>query len=130
MKLTKTADFAIRVLIHLSKEPEKVHHMSVLSKKLMIPYHNLTKLIQTLSKAQFILTKKGKGGGIKLSVAADKLNLKMIIDLIDGPTVLSDCQRNESLCGLSTTCKLKSTFNDIQNKINILLSDVTLNQLI
>ena len=130
MKLTKTADFAIRLLIHLSKNPTQVHHMAVMSKQLMIPYHNLTKLIQTLSKAQFIITKKGKGGGVRLALPADQLDLKMIIDLIDGPTVLSECQQDTSLCALSNNCKLKSKFTEIQNKINTIMSDVKLTELV
>jgi Rrf2 family nitric oxide-sensitive transcriptional repressor len=128
MKLTKSTDFAMRILIYLA-EQEGLSTMPVLSETLRIPYNNLTKLIQALAKAGIIHTKKGKNGGIRLLKKPDDITLRMIVDLIDGPTVLSDCQKTPELCMLSQDCKLKNVFRKLQDDINHLMEDITIAQL-
>lgn len=128
MKLTRTTDFAIRVLTYLARE-KNGSTMPVLSERLGIPYNNLTKIVLVLSKAGLISTKKGKFGGIQLLKAADNITLKEVVDLIDGPTVLSECLNGKAGCGLDSSCKIKSAFSRIQSRINDLMSDVTIQQL-
>lgn len=128
MKLTKSTDFAMRILIYLAGQ-EGLSTMPVLSESLRIPYNNLTKLIQALAKANIIHTKKGKHGGIRLLKKPEDITLKMIVDLIDGPTVLSDCQKTPELCTLSQDCKLKTVFRNLQDNINTLMDDITIAQL-
>jgi len=129
MKLTKSTDFAMRILIYLAKQ-EGLSTMPVIAKKLNIPYNNLTKLIQAMAKSQLILTKKGKSGGIRLLMSAEDISLKKVVDLIDGPTVLSDCQKMPELCALSNDCKLKTVFHNLQTKINTLMDDVKIAALV
>ena len=129
MKLTKSADFAIRIVIYLAKTGESIT-MPVLSETLMIPYHNLTKLVQALSKHEIVITQKGKHGGVSLSKRPESVSIKDIIEIIDGPTMLSDCLKHDDLCKLSGICKLKGVFSQLQQKINDLMDDVKISQLI
>ncbi len=128
MKLTKTTDFAVRILVYLHQK-EGLSTMNEIAENTNIAYNNLTKLIQKLSKSGIIYTKKGKFGGIRLLKKPKDISLKTIIDLIDGPTTLSECQKNPELCKLSHACKLKSVFHDLQSKIDTLFESVTLDQL-
>lgn len=129
MKLTKSTDFALRILIYLAKQ-KNFSTMPVISKKLDIPYNHLTKLVQNLSKSSLIHTKKGKTGGVQLLMPAKEISLKKVIDLIDGPTILSDCQKTPELCTLSKDCKLKTVFHHLQTKINTLMDDVKIAELV
>ena len=129
MKLTKTTDFALRLLIHLASEQE-TRTKPVVSKELGISYYNLSKIVQTLAKAQMIHTKQGKNGGIRLLKKADDISLKEVIDVIDGPTNLSDCLTDVIDCKLICSCKLKHVFGDIQNRINDMFEEVTIAQMV
>jgi Rrf2 family transcriptional regulator, nitric oxide-sensitive transcriptional repressor len=129
MKLTKTTDFGMRILIYLAKQNE-LATMPVISETLSIPYNNLTKLTQNLAKAGIIHTKKGKSGGIKLLMKPEDITLKIVVDLIDGPTTLSDCQKSDTLCTLSCDCKLKDALSSLQKNINNLMTDITVKQLL
>lgn len=128
MKLTKTTDCAIRILMYLSGKKE-LATMPEIASNCLIPYNNLTKIIQKLSKSGYIHTKKGKNGGITLIKSADEISLKNIIDLIDGKTTLSECQKSPELCKLSEECKLKSVLYNLQEKIDALFDSVTIKQL-
>ena len=125
MRITKSADFAMRVVLFLSNE-KCPHTMPQLAEILKIPYNNLSKLIQALSKAGIVQTKQGKNGGVQLLKSPEEISLKTVLDVIDGPTRLSDCLVESKSCTLSCTCKLKNKLNEIQTQIDALLEGATL----
>lgn len=130
MKLTKSTDFALRLTIFLSKQTCN-QTMPNIASTLAIPYHNLTKIVQQLSRAGYIETQQGKNGGIKLAKESHKISLKNIIDIINGPTELSSCLgHKESDCPLVYNCKLKETFSTLQVKINALFEEITIGEII
>ncbi|MCP4481615.1 MAG: Rrf2 family transcriptional regulator [bacterium] len=129
MRLTKSTDAAIRILIFLTKN-EGVTITRSISSELGIPYHNLTKIIQKLAKKQLLQTKKSKYGGIQLLKPANKINLREVVDLIDGPTILSECQEEPTVCVESSKCKLKVSFNDLQSKINDFLENIKIKDML
>jgi Rrf2 family protein len=128
MKITKSADFAIRLILFLAIE-NKPQTMPKIAEILYIPYNNLSKLVQALSKAGVIQTKQGKNGGIQLLKSPEDISLKTIIDVIDGPTRLSDCLADTRFCALTQTCKLKGVLHDLQHKIDDLLSEVSISKI-
>jgi Rrf2 family nitric oxide-sensitive transcriptional repressor len=129
MKLTKSTDFAMRMLIELAKS-EKVHTLEYLSHHLGVSYNNLTKIAQMLSKSGIIITQKGKHGGVKLLKDPAIVSLRQVVDVIDGPTLLSECQKDSELCSLSTHCKLKLQLSKLQTTINNSMEDITLDVLV
>ncbi len=129
MKLTKSTDFALRVLIYLAQS-EKPMTMPVLSDKLGVSYHHLCKLIQTMHKAGIVQTQQGKNGGVWLMRKADVISVKDVIDVIDGPTRMVECLDGSSDCVLLNGCKLKTVFGQLQNQINTMLDGVKLSQMV
>lgn len=129
MKLTRSADFALRIVIHLAGEESST--MPELSRNLQVPYNNLSKIVQTLAKGGILETRQGKHGGVRLNADAGSISLKNIIDLIDGPTKLSGCLVNDhDNCVLLHGCKLKSVFSKLQSDINTLFENVKIAELV
>ena len=128
MKMTRSADFAMRIVLFLAVE-DKSYTMPELADKLVIPYNNLSKLVQYLAKASIVQTKQGKHGGVKLLKSTSDISLKNIVDVIDGPTRLSDCLADSQACALTQTCKLKGVLQNLQNKIDNLLQEVTIEKI-
>lgn len=128
MKLTKSTDYALRLIIHLAKT-EQPETMPTLSKKLCISYNHLSKLVQKLTKAGYLKTYQGKFGGVGIVPEKD-ISLKNIIDIIDGPTILTECHSPTSSCGLLGDCHLKDVMGQIQAKIDALFEDVKIRDLI
>lgn len=128
MRITRSADFAVRIVLFLGVEG-KPYTMPELADKLFIPYNNLSKLVQYLAKAGILQTKQGKKGGVQLLKPMADISLKNVIDVIDGPTRLSDCLADPRFCSLTQVCKLKNVLSDLQNKIDILLDDISIKQI-
>lgn len=129
MRLTKSADFALRLVVRLASD-KAPHTMLDLSKTLDIPFHNLSKLVQALSKAGVIQTRQGKHGGVHLLKPPEEISLKTVIDVIDGPTRLSECLSKNATCSVSEGCKIKDKFAQIQHQIDTLFDEVKIAEMV
>ena len=125
MKLTKSADYAMRLLLHLAKT-NNAETMPNLSEKLYVSYNNIVKLVQKLNKGGLVCTIQGKLGGVLLALPAKDITLKQVIDIIDGPTQLVECASQKTSCELVGCCELQGVFDSLQSKINDHLQSVNL----
>ena len=124
MKLSKTADYALRLISYLA-EHKDLKSTPEIGKLLHVSYNNMIKLVQKLSKVGLISTKQGKYGGIFLQRAPKDISIKEVIEAIEGPMSLSDCENPEK-CHLYETCDLRFAFDDIQDNINTQLAAVSI----
>ena len=129
IKVSRSADMAIRMLVYLASEG-RPYTMPVLSEKLGIPYHNLTKLVQSLSRNGIVQTRQGKVGGISLISDPKTTSLRQVVDVIDGPARLAECLTVEGDCPVECGCKLKKVFSKLQTSIESMFEDVKLSQLV
>lgn len=129
MKLTKSTDFALRLLTHLSFA-NKDNSTPVLAEQLHIPYNHLTKLVQGLTKVGFLQTKRGKNGGVSLNVSPEKITLKAVINVTEGQTKLVECFEPLNTCDFENSCHIKSGIFSVQEKIDQLFESVSLQDLI
>lgn len=125
MKLTKSTDFALRLLVHLSME-EKHHRTPALADLLDIPYNHLTKLVQALTKSGFVQTKQGKYGGVLLRKKPKDISLKDVVYVTEGPTQLVECVNDKNACTLFHACQLKTGIIDVQNRLDALFESISL----
>lgn len=103
MKLTRASDYSIRLLIHLASQEGGVTSEE-LSRRLDIPFNHLSKLVQALARRGYLVTRKGKGGGLKLALHPRKINVADVIEMHEGPFVLNDCLLNRKNCRFSGNC--------------------------
>ena len=81
MKLvTKNIYYAIRSLLYIAQDRQKVVSVSDLVKKLNMHRAFLRRILQILSKHKILRSIKGKGGGFVLDIHPSKL---LVIDIIE-----------------------------------------------
>ena len=125
MIINRGSDFAIRLLIHLAAEGREMTSGEA-AKKVDVPLNHLAKLVQILSKKGFIITRKGKGGGLKLAKAPGKINLAEVIEAVEGPIALSNCVFNRKCCRFSGKCKVRECLGTVQAKVHDMLAAKTI----
>ena len=128
MKITRAADYAIRLLAHLAAG-EVETTSSELSQELGVPFTHLAKLVPTLSRHGFLFTKKGKGGGLRLALDPKKINLVQVIEAVEGPLVISDCIHNDASCKFSNKCKVRKCFSIVRQKMRQVLEETFISDL-
>ena len=70
MQLSKFTDYAFRVLMYVSRHQDELHTIAGLAEKLNVSQNHLVKVVHFMAKQHWLITMRGKGGGIKVSAAA------------------------------------------------------------
>lgn len=106
MQLTKHTDYAFRVLIYLAlNPPEQLATIQEISDYFDISRSHMMKIVQKLANAGFILSIRGKQGGIRLGKSGEEINLRAIVELMEATLKPVDCTSQP--CRLNPGCALK-----------------------
>ncbi len=84
MKISKKCEYALRFLIYLMINEDKILSLKTIANKFEIPFKFLTLIVIDLKKNGMVESVKGPGGGFYLSELAAESSLKKIIEIIDG----------------------------------------------
>lgn len=118
MQLNKFTDLGIRVLLLLSSKPEETLTISQLADTLQASKNHLMKVVHFLSKQQWLITIRGKYGGVKLALPLDQYPLGETIKALEMHTSkeqrLINC--NEPPCVLLPSCMLGGFLDDALQK--------------
>jgi Rrf2 family protein len=86
MQLTRAADYAVRVMIHLAKTPRGTRmSLPVLAGATGAPESFLSKVLQSLTRARLITSQRGPAGGFQMSAPGRQASMREVIEAIDGP---------------------------------------------
>jgi len=127
MLYSKSSEYVVRALVYLALQ-EKTDYVMIkeISEHTEIPQPFLSKIFQDISRAKWITSKKGKNGGVKLSVNPEKLKLLDIITYFDGMQDYSRCMFGHKECGVSSKCALHNKCSDLKNEIYDFLNSTTI----
>jgi Rrf2 family protein len=110
MQLTRAADYAVRVMIHLASQPEgTVVSKTVLAKASESPESFLSKILQTLARAGLIQARRGVVGGFSLLARGAQATLLDVVESIDGPIALNVCL-NSGECRREAECAARDVW--------------------
>jgi Rrf2 family protein len=95
-----------------------------------IPQAFLTKIIQRLVQTGLLRAYRGAAGGIALAQPAEQINLRQIIEAVQGPIFLAHCLIQPGECPSQKTCPVHEVLMEMQNSILKILEDATLASLV
>jgi Rrf2 family protein len=117
MKITRAGDYALRALVYIALNKDKVHMRSELSQICGISDSFLGKILQSLAKAKILISERGKKGGFKLNKEIDKISLYDIILAVEGEIVINECLVDSSFCNIVPGCKIHLVLNNIRENL-------------
>lgn len=122
MQLSKFSDYAFRTLIYLAKNREDLCTVDQLAKELEISEHHLKKVVNKLAKTDYIISLKGRNGGLKLGLEPKDINLGLVLRFTEENLNLVECMDDHNLCPLMKNgCKLKGV---IAKSLNNFIDEV------
>jgi Rrf2 family protein len=105
MQLTRAADYAVRVMVHLAGLPEgRRVLLPELARFTEAPESFLSKVLQSLAHAQLISSRRGKAGGFAILPLGRQASMRQVVEAIDGPICLNVCLNGGKDCDRKTTC--------------------------
>ncbi len=105
MQLTRAADYGVRVMIYLAVLPDNERAMlPSLAKATGAPPSFLSKVLQALSRAGLIASRRGQSGGFQIMPLGRRASIRTVIEAIDGPINLNLCLVNGESCSRKSWC--------------------------
>ena len=129
MKLSKTSEYALRILIFMAKNPEELYTAKYLIEKLTVSDKYLRRLMTDLSKSGFIRSTQGRDGGYTFAKDIHDIFLYDIIDSVEGMEQLNDCVLGFNECSCSNPCAMHDDWIIIREKLNKVFNQTKLSDL-
>jgi Rrf2 family nitric oxide-sensitive transcriptional repressor len=108
MHLTSFTDFALRALMRLAGEPQRIFATGEIAAEFGISRNHLAKVVRDLASGGFIATQRGAGGGFSLARAPQSITLGEVVRALEGTSALVECFREDGgSCTLTPRCRLK-----------------------
>ncbi len=130
MQLSRRADYSIRAMIDIaSMPPNAVVATREIAERQEIPQVFLTKIVTRLMRAGLLSTHRGATGGVHLARSPQEINLRDIIEAVEGPIALNRCTRQPSACKRDDVCPSRPVWHQIQEEMLKTLMDARLSDL-
>lgn len=126
MRLTREGDYAVRVVVDLAgRPPGQVVRTRDLTRTTGVSKPHLAKIIQALARAGLVQTRQGPHGGVGLVHDPGAINLRQMVEAVEGPIRLNRCLVRAGECPRDTFCTVHSVWARIQAAVVRELEAVT-----
>ena len=112
MRLSRFADYAVRVLIYSAMHPSRLVNLQELSDFYGISLAHLRKVVHKLGRLGYLKTARGKGGGLQLQRAVEEINIGAVVAELEGREPLLDCSGLS--CVARPACGLPRVLRPVQ----------------
>ncbi len=131
MRLTLYTDYSLRVLLYLANNADRIVTITELADFYKISRNHLVKVVHELGLSGYILTTRGKRGGIRLARAADQIVIGEVVRKTEPDFDLLECLNPAAdQCVITNVCRLKSVLFTARNNFLGDLDKYTLADLI
>lgn len=117
MQITRETDYAIRCILHLSKEPERTFVVNEIATAQWIPKSFLAKILQKLTRVGLVESSRGVKGGFQLAKEPKEITLFDVVVIMEGSVAMNRCTINKRMCNLSNTCPVHPVWVEIRKEI-------------
>ena len=106
MRLTLMTDYALRLLMFVAQRPERLSTIAEIAQAYGISEAHLMKVTHQLALQGWLETVRGKGGGMRLAMAPQQINLGAVVRGMEPDFALVECFGSNSQCTLTGDCGL------------------------
>ena len=130
MQISRKADFALRVVGYLATLKEnRLAPLTEIAERERVPGAFLETLLRPLVHHGYVRVEYGETDGYRIARDPGKITFKEIIDIVDGPVVVHECIPFEGACGRADCCYQIPIWREIQDAIDLALSNRTIEEL-
>lgn len=109
MQLTRFTDYALRVLMYLGGQSDRLVTIREIAEMHQLSENHLMKIVHKLATRGYIETVRGKGGGMRLARRAEMINLGDVVRDTEENMDIAECFTvGVQSCALLPSCALKS----------------------
>lgn len=130
MKLSTKGRYGVKAMvdlaIHYGKEPVSIKSIS---ERQNVSEYYLEQLFSPLRRSELIKSIRGAQGGYVLSKPPEKITVKEIMEVLEGPVEISDCLEDGS-CSNIDCCATRLLWARIKDSIDSVMESTTLKDMV
>lgn len=130
MHITQHTDFALRALIYLGVNGDRLVTIQEISEGFGVSRNHLMKVVNQLIKAGFAEGVRGKGGGLRLARPTSSIVVGEVVRRMERGMEIAECFGMNCQCILDPECKLKDALSNALDAFLKVLDAVTLADLL
>ena len=131
MILSQTAEYALRAVLHLARQPEdRLARVEQVAAALEIPRNYLSKILHGLARAGILESARGKTGGFRLGIPADRLALIRVVAEFDEVSRRGQCLLGNPVCSDRTACAAHARWKRTADSVATFFRETTVADLL
>jgi Rrf2 family nitric oxide-sensitive transcriptional repressor len=131
MRLTSYTDYALRTLMFLALNRDRLVTIGDIAQVHDIAKNHLTKVVHQLGTLGFVETVRGRSGGLRLGREPRDITMGDVVRRTETDFYMASCfDENSAGCLYSAGCELKGTLARATNAFLDVLDNVTLEQMV
>lgn len=108
MRLTQYTDYSLRVLLYLAYKPDRMSTITELADFYKVSRNHLVKVVHNLGLKGYLITTRGKNGGLKLARPASEIVVGDVVRDMEPDFELLECFNEDTdQCVITRACALK-----------------------
>lgn len=113
MRLTRYTDYAFRVLLYCALKGDGPATTQEIAERYGVSGNHLVKVVQELSRLNYLSAARGKGGGLRLARPAAEINLGDLAAALED-MALAECFEAGGACRITPACRLRGVLGEAQ----------------
>ena len=126
--ISQTSEYALRAIVYLAMNPGAFTTQQI-SATTKVPASYLSKVMQSLVRAQLVQSQRGLGGGFVLTKSPAEINILEVLNAVDPIQRIRTCPLGLKAHG-TTLCALHKKLDDATEIIERTFADTTIAELL
>lgn len=114
MQLDKFTDYALRVLVALAVQHPGRLSASTIAQTYGLSEHHLAKVASQLAREGFVISERGRGGGLTLAKDASDIKIGHVIRALKRDAPVVECFGDNQSCRIMPACGLRTPLQEAQ----------------
>jgi Rrf2 family transcriptional regulator, nitric oxide-sensitive transcriptional repressor len=130
MRLTQFTDFALRTLIYLGLQGDRLSSIHEIAEAYGVSENHLTKVVHLLGQQGFVDTLRGRGGGVRLARPAAEIRVGDVVRRTEEDMALVACFPGSGSCILTGACGGELVLHEALDAFFAVLDNYTVEDMI
>ena len=130
LRISKLTDYAIVILGQMAAREGDTHTAAGLAESTGVAMPTVSKVLKTLAKGKIVTSTRGAKGGYSLSRRPEQTTVASVINALEGPIALTECEGERGGCEQSASCHARGSWDVINRAVRTALDSVTLADMI
>ena len=130
IRVSKLTDYAVIIVAFFSKFPGVIFQTREIAVNTKISKPTVSKILKQLTNNGLLVSHRGASGGYVLSISPLVISIADVIQIMEGPVSITECNLKEHHCFNDDNCSTKFVWQIINKKIMQTLNQIKFKSLL